>query len=252
MEDRPLVKPLELAKISYVDARKYFGEMDVVLLPIGSTEQHGPHNPLGTDHIIAYELAKEASRRTGVMVLPVIPYGMSEHHMHFPGTVSVSPDALKLYVKEVCLSLKRHGVRKIVIVNGHGGNLNPLLDLARELRRDHGMLIFIFQWWTAISDKLTNIYTAKERGHAAAEETSMIMYIDEDLVNRERMVDEEVRDPLSGARAYFPGYTDDYTKSGVFGVAKTASREKGELSFEESVRELVKLIDKVREVKIIE
>jgi putative transposase len=128
------VGEVRLAYTSWKSAGRYFAGSDIALLPVGSTEQHGPHNPLGTDHLIAYALALEAGRRTGVVVLPPVPFGVSAHHSSFPGTVWVREEVFKEYVRDVILSLKRHGVRKVVVVNGHGGNLSALLSLARELR----------------------------------------------------------------------------------------------------------------------
>ncbi|MCD6244058.1 MAG: creatininase family protein, partial [Candidatus Korarchaeota archaeon] len=76
--------------MTYEEAKKYFSNSDMVLLPVGSVEQHGPANPLGTDMFIAQALAEEAARRSGIITLPVIPIGVSFHHMRYPGTVTVS------------------------------------------------------------------------------------------------------------------------------------------------------------------
>lgn len=92
--------------------------------------------PLGTDYLIAYALAEEAGRRAGVLVLPLIPFGVSIHHSAFPGTVWVREEVLKEYLKDAILSLREHGIRKVIVVNRHGGNLPAIISLARELRRE--------------------------------------------------------------------------------------------------------------------
>ncbi|RLE80511.1 MAG: hypothetical protein DRJ51_05710 [Thermoprotei archaeon] len=98
-----------LQEMSWVEAKDYFAKNDIVILPVGSTEQHGPQNPLGTDHIVAASLASEVARRTGVITLPVIPYGMSLHHMGFPGTIAVESEVFASYVFSVVKSLNRWG-----------------------------------------------------------------------------------------------------------------------------------------------
>ena len=123
-----------LHEMSWAEAKEYFSKNNVAIVPVGSNEEHGPANPLGTDHLIAKGIAEETAKRTGVLCLQVIPFGVSSHHKQFWGTVFVSPKAFKKYVKDVCLSLDYYGIRKIVVVNGHGGNLASLTELARELR----------------------------------------------------------------------------------------------------------------------
>ncbi|HDI75036.1 MAG TPA: creatininase family protein [Thermoprotei archaeon] len=137
------MKKYDLSQMTYEEARNYFKEKDLAILPIGSVEQHGKQNPLGTDYLIAYRLALEAAKKTEIITLPPIPFGISSHHRHFPGTIYISEAHFKDYVRDVCLSLKRHGVRKILVINGHGGNLCSLMSLARELKRE-GLLVIIF------------------------------------------------------------------------------------------------------------
>ena len=121
--------------MSWTEAKEYFIKNDIAILPVGSNEQHGPQNPLGTDHLIAKAIAEETAKRTGMLCLQVIPFGVSSHHKQFWGTIYISPKTFQNYVKEACLALSYYGVRKIVIVNGHGGNLYTLIELARELKK---------------------------------------------------------------------------------------------------------------------
>ena len=159
--------------MSWTEAKEYFTQNNVAILPVGSNEQHGPQNPLGTDHLIAKAIAEETAKRTGVTCLQVIPFGVSSHHKQFWGTIYVTPNQFKDYVKEICLSLGYYGVRKVVVVNGHGGNRCSLVAMARELREE-GIFVSIFQWWPAANKLLPDLFESEERGHAAAEETSEI------------------------------------------------------------------------------
>jgi creatinine amidohydrolase len=239
-----------LHELSWSEAKEYLKKNDIVILPVGSNEQHGPANPLGTDHLIAKSIAEETAKRTGVLCLQVIPFGVSSHHKQFWGTIFISPKTFKEYVRETCLSLTYYGVRKIVVVNGHGGNLAALADLARELREE-GIFMSVFQWWPAAAKLLPELFTAEERRHAGAEETSVNLALHPNLVNISRALDEEPRRhamQLEGMT--LPLTTVDETSSGVFGKQSTASAEKGKRVFEAVTNELVRHVDLLKKTRM--
>lgn len=239
-----------LHEMTWTEAKDYFSKNDIAILPVGSNEQHGPHNPLGTDHLIAKALAEETAKRTGVLCLQMIPFGVSPHHKQFWGTISISAETLKNYVKEVCLALNFYGVRKILIVNGHGGNLDALMSLARELR-EKGIFVSVFQWWPITGKLLPELFTPEERRHAGAEETSVNLALNANIVNMRKAVDEEPRKfvvQIEGVT--LPLDTIDYTASGVFGKSTTASEEKGKKVFESVVNEIVKHVNLLKKAKI--
>ena len=236
--------------MSWTEAKAYFEKNDVAILPVGSNEQHGPQNPLGTDHLIAKAIAEETAKRAGVLCLQVIPFGVSSHHKQFWGTIYVSPETFKNYVKEVCLSLGYYGVRKIVVVNGHGGNLYALVVMARELREKR-IFVSIFQWWSAVNKVLPDLFETEEKGHAGAEETSVNLALHSHLVNMAGAVDEEPQKHIvQTAGTTLPLDTVDYTSSGVFGKSTTASSEKGKKGFEAAVKELVEHVNLLKKAKI--
>ena len=180
----------------------------------------------------------------------MIPFGVSSHHKQFWGTIHISPKTLKKYVKETCLSLNYYGVKKIVIVNGHGGNLNALAELARELR-EKGIFISIFQWWPAASKLLPDLFKPEERRHASAEETSVNLALYPEIVDMDKAVDEAPRENmLQSDGITLPLDTVDYTASGVFGKSTTASAEKGKIVLETMVGELVKHVNLLKKAKI--
>lgn len=236
-----------LHEMSWIDAKEYFRGNEVVILPVGSTEQHGPANPLGTDFLIAEAIAEETAKRTSVLCLPVIPFGVSSHHKQFWGTIFVSPRVFKEYVREVCLSLCYYGVRKIVIVNGHGGNLGVLSELARELREER-VFVSVFQWWPAVAKLLPDLFKPEERRHAGAEETSVNLFLHAHLVKMSRAVDTDLRNhELQVEGLTLPLSTVEETDSGVFGKSTTALADKGREVFEAVVSELarhVRLLEK--------
>jgi len=239
-----------LHEMGWTEAREYFEKNDIAILPVGSNEQHGPQNPLGTDHLIAKALAEETAKRTGVLCLQVIPFGVSSHHKQLWGTIYISPETFKNYVKEVCLALNYYGVKKIVIVNGHGGNLNALTELARELR-EKGIFISIFQWWPVTGKLLPDLFKPEERRHACAEETSLNLALHPDIVIMDNAVDEVPHEHMLQSEGItLPLDTIDYTASGVFGKSTTASAEKGKMVLEAVVGELVKHVNRLKESKI--
>jgi creatinine amidohydrolase len=238
-----------LHEMSWVDAKDYFTEADIAILPVGSNEQHGPQNPLGTDHFIANAIAREAAKRVGAVCLQVIPFGISSHHKQFWGTIYISPRVFKDYVKDVCLALNYYSIRKIVVVNGHGGNLPALMETARELREKE-IFVSIFQWWSATNKLLPNFFKPEEKGHAAAEETSVNLALYPHLVNMDKAVDENPRKHTAQTEGTtLPLDTVDYTVSGVFGKSTTASAEKGKKVFEAVVNELVEHVNLLKRSK---
>ncbi len=239
-----------LGEMSWAEAKEYFEKNDIAILPVGSTEQHGPANPLGTDFLIARALAEEVAKRVGVVCLPAVPFGVSSHHRQFCGTVFVSPETLKRYVKDVCLALKYHGVKKIVVVNGHGGNLAALAEMSRELREE-GVFVSVFQWWPAVVKLLPDLFKSDERRHAGAEETSVNLALHSHLVNVGKLVDEEPRKHVVQVEGLaLPLDTIDETNSGVFGTQTTASAEKGKRVFEAVVSELTRHVEMLKTAKI--
>jgi creatinine amidohydrolase len=238
-----------LHEMSWMEAKEYFSKNDIAIIPVGSNEQHGPHNPLGTDHLIAKAIAEETAKRTGVLCLQVIPFGASSHNKQFWGTVDISPKTFKNYVKEVCLALNYYGIRKIVIVNGHDSNLYPLGELAMELR-DKGIFVSIFQWWLAAEKLLPDIFKPEERGHACADETSMNLALNPHIVDMGKAVNEKPRKhAIEAEGVILPLDTADYTSYGVWGKSATASTEKGKKVFEVVVDELVKHVNRLKKAR---
>ena len=115
-------EPLVLTDMTWPEVKAYLEKNDMVIIPLGSTEQHGPHLPLGTDAYEALDISKRISARTGVVVAPALTVGYSVYHAGFPGTLSVSPKTLEQVLFEVVEGLIRHGFRRVLFFNYHGGN----------------------------------------------------------------------------------------------------------------------------------
>lgn len=157
----------------------------LAVLPLGSLEQHGLHAPLGTDLIIAEALAASlTSERT--LHLPSVPVGVSEYHRHFFGSLWVSPEILKQYVGAIIKSLKYHGINYVLIVNGHGGNREPLREMARYLQLKGDYHVFVWTWFEAIEPKIIEIFGRRPPLHADEAETAMLMAVDEAVVRKDK------------------------------------------------------------------
>jgi len=121
-EEQPDSKSLVLQEMSWVDVQEYLVSNDMVIIPVGSTEQHGPHLPLGTDYFSALEMSKQISEQTGVITAPILLVGYSEYHSGFPGTLNVTPETMERVLFESVEMLIKYGFHRFMIFNGHGGN----------------------------------------------------------------------------------------------------------------------------------
>lgn len=173
---------------------EYLQREHIVIVPIGSTEQHGPAGPLGVDTYVAMTLAEDTAQRTGVLCAPPLWFGDSSHHLGFPGTISVRPETLLHIVQDICRSLARHGFDRIVLINGHKGSNLPALTSAVRVLHEEELPHVLF----AVADPLHLARSAapsiKETNehHAGELELSHIAYRYPGLVRTELLTDEHV------------------------------------------------------------
>ena len=228
---------MHLADATWTDVRD--ADADVAFVPVGSTEQHGPHAPLGTDTLdavavaeagaTAYEAAEHEQRGLGeVAVTPPIPVGVAEEHRAFDGTMWVSPDTFRAYVREAAESLPHHGIDRIVFVNGHGGNVEALAEVARRFSRDadHAGYAVAFTWFDAVGEH------ASDMGHAGPLETALLRAIHPELVREDR-IDEAAADAAERWGEWVSGVnlahdSDEFTANGVVGDPTAGDAERGE------------------------
>lgn len=153
----------------------------VAVLPLGATEQHGPHLAIGTDHLVVDRVACDAAAalagRPDVIVAPTIPFGFSAHHMPFGATVSISTQTLMRFLEEACHSLLASGFRRVFILNGHGGNEELVRVVARQVATDAHALVAAGSYWVIAWDRLIAAgvqEVGQLPGHAGAFETSLM------------------------------------------------------------------------------
>jgi creatinine amidohydrolase len=231
----------------------------VCILPVGSVEDHGRHLPLDVDNFLIGEVCEEVARRVPdqVLLLPGIPYGFEDHHMSFPGTITVKPEHLEALVLDVTLSLAHHGFRKILIADGHGSNL-PILDLvARKTIIQSEALCATFLWPALIAETLRATRESVFPGgmsHACELETSVYLHLNEGAVQMDQ-AEKEIdfhkskytwHDLAGGPPVRMVEWWSRISKSGTIGDPTLATREKGKLWFEATVNALAEFIGEFR------
>ncbi len=187
--------------------------VDSVVFPVGTVEPHGAHLPLGTDTIIAEVIGGLVAERVGALLLPALPYGVTSGLHGYPGSVRVPPEVVEALVLSVLESVSLHGVKYALLLNGHGGNTQSLESAARQAWLRHRLATMVVDWWVVARERgLTRQLLGKEGGHAATDETAVMLAARPELVKRELYSDETVYVYSPGVKAYpLPGTVINYT-----------------------------------------
>jgi creatinine amidohydrolase len=229
---------IEWRKLRADELRERARQDAMVIVPVGSLEQHGPHLPVEVDSVLgdatARTTAEIVARTEPVLVLPMLWTGVSEHHMSFGGTITLDLEAFYATIRCICQSLVRHGFRRIVLWNGHGGNDNALRVCDDELTPKLGVPIVQFTYWYAAAEAIAGILETQEALlHACEAETSMMMALRSELVAKDRIplaktnTTPDVKD-LVGGGVYRWRTLGSMSSSGVWGNPEAASAAKGE------------------------
>jgi len=180
---------LLLEELGWPDVEDYLRREDRLIFVVGSTEQHGRHMSFASDVWQPWEIACQLSERTGVLVAPPLNYGMSLHHLGFPGSLSLRPHTLSSVVVDLLESAYVHGFRRILMLNGHGGNTAAIqVALAEALNELNGLEVRLGNWWQepGVKAVLDAAFPGQPGGHADAGETSMVLAVRPDVVRLER------------------------------------------------------------------
>lgn len=245
-------KEVEWARMTAPVLRELAGRADALaVLPIGSLEQHGPHLPVITDTASASAAAIRAARLVAgdipVAVLPGLWLGMSEHHLPFGGTITLDYDTLSRTIRCIVRSLKALGFSRLLIVNGHGGNIEPLAVAVRELAVEFALPIVATTPWMLAPEEAKKIFEVDDGAHHACEgEASVMLAIVPDAVRAEMFGQafgnqrHPVDVPADVSRFY--SFAERAPVTGTWGDPRSATSEKGERFLDLQASELVKLI----------
>jgi len=228
--------------------------VDTAILPCGAIEQHGPHLPLDVDYFDAFYMAKKVADSCAdpkPFVLPPIPFGVSYHHSDFKGTICVSNNSLSALVYDIGMSLAHNGIKKIVILNGHGDNAPTLKYAAQMINRDARIFVCVETGETSDVD-IYKLAETENDIHGGEIETSTTLAVRPELVDMDKAVDasldlkNEYLDFDSERQVSWYVRTKYLSRSGVMGNATKASAEKGEKMWEVMIRKMTAFVETIK------
>jgi creatinine amidohydrolase/Fe(II)-dependent formamide hydrolase-like protein len=260
LEDKEIKHDYLLSELTWPEAKKRFREVDIALLPVGAIEQHGPHLPLDTDAFDADFLARKVAENCSKpqpLVLPLVPYGVSYHHDDFSGTISVNNDTLSQFIYEIGMSAAKNGITKLIIINGHGGNVPALKFAAQLINRDSKIFTTVDTGETSDPD-LAHLCETSNDVHAGEIETST------SLATRPHLV------KMKKAKKFVPEFSIQYlnfsakrsvewfartsriSPEGILGDPTKASEEKGKQMWKIMIKNLVELVESLKNMSLDE
>ena len=167
---------MRLDRLTWPEVGAYLDRADGILLPVGSTEQHGPNGPLGTDALCPEAVAAAAAERLGVLVAPTLALGVAPYHMAFPGTITLAPETFEAVLRETIASLARHGFAHVYVLNGHGGNLPFIRGVLKEMESPRCRL---HNWFAGprVRALAKDLYGKAEGLHATPSEIALAWHV---------------------------------------------------------------------------
>jgi creatinine amidohydrolase len=247
--------PYRLAGMTWREVEVAVERSSTMLLPVGSTEQHGHHLPLGVDVYMPEAIAERVARRTGCLLAPPIWFGVSPHHTFRPGTFTVESETFRRYVRDVCVSAAEWGVESVLLVNGHYLAQDPELEIVvRELTTEHDLRAFHVPLVSVFEDAAREARRSDVSFHAAEFETACMLSLYPDLVRMDRAEPVAPPDdalPLTDYDAYGDNRVgwalsadrmDELTPAGHVGDPTVATAGTGDRLVEEAVGNVAELV----------
>ncbi|MFI0470219.1 creatininase family protein [Saccharopolyspora sp. 5N102] len=237
-----MITSREFAELSVADVAGACGESSIAVVPVGAIEQHGPHLPLVTDALVAEAAARAAVAERGeeldLWLLPTLSYGRSVEHVWAAGTLSLSTATFAAVLDDIGRSVAAAGFRRIVFVNGHGGNISEIQTALRDIRHRHGLLTFAANTFVPVEKDETFAGTEQGLGiHGGAMETSLMLHLRPELVDmsaaRTRVPNSmnDNRHVRFGGSVAFGWLSDDFGPDGYLGDPTRATPEAGKRGF---------------------
>ena len=244
--------PLLLAELSSPETRDLLPQIELVLIPVGAHEQHGPNIAVCTDTVSADALCRAAAALAGprIAVAPAVPWGISWHHMRFPGTITLRPATLIAVLSDIVGSLQQHGFNRFLIVNGHGGNNAVIATAIEEIKQATGVpLIASIFGYALIAEQAKAVLPAAAIGHGGGDEAALVMAVAPHLAKPHAFAAPEVTgaqaETASLLRAYGGVLARPYhevTRNGATGDATSATAEAGQQILDGAAQRLAEII----------
>jgi creatinine amidohydrolase len=238
---------MKLAELHWPEVNKLDREKIVAVVPVGSMEQHGPHLPFQVDTFVSSRLAEDLEKSMPeILLLPPIWSGVSAHHMDFPGSITVRAKVFIDLLHDICASLHHHGFRRIVLLNGHGGNRSSLEVLGQELFVKFGLTVNTLAYWDLVPDLVKSLKksNSKGMGHSGELETSLMLYLAPQWVNQrdipQGLLGVEDEGPTEGIKRYVN--MKEHSEQGVIGMPSAATPEIGAKLYQGALNALQKAI----------
>ena len=214
----------------------------VVIVPVGSMEQHGPHLPVKVDALLATEVARRSALKVQthqpIVVTPTVWCGLAEHHMDFSGTLTLDFETFHALLKNLCRSIRHHGFQRIFLLNGHGGNIAALNVICSELVRElDGLRVIAGTYWTLpeVAQKFAEILEVQRNvRHAGEAETSMMLALEPELVDQAILSQADGTPEIPYYQSGISRWVSfkEVSANGVIGSPSVATAAKGELLLE--------------------
>ena len=243
-----------LENLSYPEVEDYLKEKDIILVPTGSVEQHSPYGLIGTDFIAAEAVARRVSEAMQILVAPTVKYGVSPHHMAFGGTVSLKPDTMIMLISDIIESLVAHGFRRIVFINGHGGNISSIkIAMERLKARMIEGCFEVISWYEMeeVRQLSTDLFTGQEGHHATPGEVSITRYLRAEAFETKPVHELQVKNP----KYYWPLTCEEMKKVFPDGRMESApwlaTADHGRKILEEACRAIRKKIEEIILLKML-
>ena len=253
-----MMRTRQIGRMSWREAAEAFGTDPVVLLPMGTVEQHGPNLPMAADAVVAEHVALGAASRSNAVVVPTMPFGYCESSRSFPGTITLSAMTLSRCLSDAISSLVEHGARRFIVVNNHRSNEPIVQQVAREAMRDRRVIIGSFFPWGELISAQRNEYPGLSEtiGHGGEPETSVLLHVCPDDVTPTQTEGRQTYTPFQGYNMpsaasvrvgddLFALYVDlqHITATGVAGDGSAGSAERGAAILELTIAKLTRFIE---------
>ena len=238
----------------------------VAVLPVGAVEQHGPHLPMGVDAKLIEGVVAQALPQLPadlpVLFLPPQNIGFSVEHSNYAGTLTLTPATLIALWTELGACVARAGIKKLLLLNGHGGQVSMMDVVARELRIKHGLLVYSASWFGLVDDAANQQFCAHEHRfgvHGGEVETSMLLHLDPETVHMERAQNFASTSEVRAGKYHFIGNgrsaklgwaIEDYNPAGAAGNAAAATAERGAKMVQSAAQGLVALLGEIHDLPL--
>ncbi|WLR52905.1 creatininase family protein [Bacillus tianshenii] len=248
----------DLTDMTWEEVKDSLQTVKMAIVPVGAHEQHGPHMVESCDAVLAEEMSKRLGKRMfpHVLITPTINMGVSQHHINFPGTITLQPSTLLALIRDIITSLKHHGIEKFLFLNAHGGNQSTLNIASTTLSAELNVEIYYAKTTASAKQAIGTHIESTLFGHSCEREISEALYLAPQLIRKEKLTKGEINDngrwkrlrpgnPIQGAYKY-----EEMTANGCIGNGTKGSELIGREIVEEAVENIASSLEHILELEV--